>query len=168
MHAVWGKDKGTRSWNILIFLGSEFYGGYFGNISNFDRHRTSDLELSDFWRFSKVLSCVSYEVCLICNFLRLFQIWSSKIRILCWSWGNSSVSLIYMTIYNIFIVLLFNNHTRYDIFELQIWNKRKKLHIKHTSYDTQLRTFENLQKSDSSKSEVRWRSKLKILPKYPP
>ena len=54
------------------------------------------------------------------------------------------------------------------IFRLYIWNKRKNLHSDHTSYDTQLSNFKNLQKSDSSNSEVRWRSKLWLSPKDPP
>ena len=140
MHAVWGKHKGTRSWNILVFLGSEFYGGAFGNIFSFNRHRTSDLQLSDFWRFSKFLSCLPYEVRLLCSFLRLFQIWSSKFHISCLSCCSELVSSIYVTMYHICIEFLSNNDTRYESFDFIYETSAKNCvtNIPHMMYNCQV------------------------------
>ena len=48
MHGFGGGHKYELKYDILVSGVSEFYGVFFGDIHNFDRRRTLDLELSDF------------------------------------------------------------------------------------------------------------------------
>ena len=165
MHAVWGAHKYLWTYNFLIFGSPKFYGAYFGDTLNFDRHRTSDLRpigLSS--KIETFRLCIIWDMLVMQIFMLVSNLQSEFLYLSPFS--HMGVRKIwYMVIYIIRLTRFVTETMNIWIFWLRIRKKLEKLHNEHTLYTVHWLFFDDHQKSDSLKLVSPMAVKIKDITK---